>query len=908
MTIKKKIVSIFLLLLSSGLFPFSFITISKIKTEAIANLQDQSKIYAYIFSKAIVNSLFMNGGDIDATAVDTKELMSIFSPLREYGLAQADVIFLSANQSKNGTVINKNFLQQENPSYGLPKSKLSNSEIRELLYFDGSFRERGDEKKFFEFIKSAGLTGKAPLCLVRFTIDKDIALKNVERLKKYLFLSSSIILILSIALAFFLGGFISKPIISLTEKAERLKNGQYSARAEISSKDEIGELAATFNNMAEIIEEKIAELEKANIELQELDRLKDEFLANTSHELKTPVHGILGLTESLLDGTFGELNEKSKHILSMIAKSSRRLASLVNDILDFSKLKNNDVDLSIRDLDLSSVAEAVVTILRPLAKEKEIDLLNKIPSGVFVKADESRLEQILINLVGNAIKFTHKGFVHLESSTSDDRIIVSIIDTGTGIPEEKQQKIFESFFQADGSETRGYSGIGLGLAITKKLVNLHGGELWFKTKVGEGTVFHFSIPVGKPQADSSYSINKTRKNFYDTDSTPVINVPSRSLTGAKILVVDDEPINLQILLNQLSKNNYNVKVATNGKDALEAIEKNEEFDLILLDVMMPEISGFEVCKRIREKFSPHELPVVLLTAKNTREDIITGLSLGANDYITKPFDREELLARVKNYIALKKAAEEQKRFLILKQELEIAKSIQLTILPEKLPSIEKLTINAKYEPMMEIGGDFYDFIVLDEKRIGVLIADVTGHGVSAALIASMIKVALHMSYKFADNPAMMLTNLNSSLHDHIYGRFITALYIFINTEEMTLTFSNAAHWPFYIHNRESNKITEHTVRGRLIGLNSDGNFQNSTVRLNNHDRIIIFTDGIIEERNFEGNSLGETNLVEIIKAAATKKPARLLDDIFLKLYDWSSSANKESLEDDATLIVIDVNL
>jgi serine phosphatase RsbU (regulator of sigma subunit) len=158
---------------------------------------------------------------------------------------------------------------------------------------------------------------------------------------------------------------------------------------------------------------------------------------------------------------------------------------------------------------------------------------------------------------------------------------------------------------------------------------------------------------------------------------------------------------------------------------------------------MPEISGFEVCKRIREKFSPHELPVVLLTAKNTREDIITGLSLGANDYITKPFDREELLARVKNYIALKKAAEEQKRFLILKQELEIAKSIQLTILPEKLPSIEKLTINAKYEPMMEIGGDFYDFIVLDEKRIGVLIADVTGHGVSAALIASMIKVALH---------------------------------------------------------------------------------------------------------------------------------------------------------------------
>ncbi|HPP96387.1 MAG TPA: PP2C family protein-serine/threonine phosphatase, partial [Spirochaetota bacterium] len=176
------------------------------------------------------------------------------------------------------------------------------------------------------------------------------------------------------------------------------------------------------------------------------------------------------------------------------------------------------------------------------------------------------------------------------------------------------------------------------------------------------------------------------------------------------------------------------------------------------------------------------------------------------------------------------------------------------------------------------------------------------------LIASMIKVALHMSYKFADNPAEILASLNSSLYNHIHGRFITALYIFIDTEEMALTFSNAAHWPFYIHNKESNKITEHTVKGRLIGLNPDENFKNSSVKLNNHDRIIIFTDGIIEERNFDGKHFGEDNFIEIIKSAVANKPARLLDDVFLNLYGWSSSANnKESLEDDATLIVIDIN-
>ncbi len=208
---------------------------------------------------------------------------------------------------------------------------------------------------------------------------------------------------------------------------------------------------------------------------------------------------------------------------------------------------------------------------------------------------------------------------------------------------------------------------------------------------------------------------------------------------------------------------------------------------------------------------------------------------------------------------------------------------------------------------MEVGGDFYDFLQIDDNRIGILIADVTGHGVAAALISSMVKIAFYMSHDRMDDPAALLSKINASLFEHIYGRFITAFYIFIDLKEMKAVFSNAAHWPIYIQNRYTGDLSELTIRGRLIGISSEENYRNQTVNLAKGDRIVLYTDGLIEERNGKGDLLGEERFMDLIKENSSKHPSRLIDEVFMTLYNWSGRFNSEGLEDDATMIVVDVD-
>ena len=909
MSIKKKLILVFILFTSLAIIPFSFLLLNSVKSGAIVYMQNQTKIYASIFSRAVVNSLMMNGGDLEAAGVDIKDMISIFEPLKSYGLVYADAVFISSDKQKNGKIISSLSINPSDTISSLYNTEPDDETIKNAFYYDGSFREFNHGEDYFEFIKSGSMPGTQPFCFVRILMNKDTALKDITRLKIYLYSASVILLVLVLSLAFIFGGYLSAPIIHLTDRAKKIEEGDYSSDTTVKTNDEIGRLASTFNSMASMIEQKISELEKANIELQAMDRLKDEFLANTSHELKTPIHGIIGLTESLLDGTCGSLNENSKNILSMISRSSKRLANLVNDILDFSRLKNSDITLDIKNIDICSMTDAVITILSPLMYGKDIKIINKISEqGRYVKGDENRIEQILINIIGNAIKFTEEGTITIRAESKNNGYIsLSVTDTGIGIPEEKQQSIFDSFVQSDGSISRKYGGTGLGLAITKDLINLHGGDISVDSMPGKGSTFIFTLPAGEKNDAVSYPLRAENTPASLNEPGLINSGNETALAGARILVVDDEPVNLQILLNQLAKENYSVKFLTGGEEALSVIESGEEFDLVLLDVMMPVISGFDVCKKIREKYSAHELPVVLLTAKNTREDILAGLSTGANDYITKPFDREELLARVKNYISLKKAAEEQKKFIALKQELEIARSIQLSILPENPPRMKGLEINARYEPMMEVGGDFYDFFQVDENRIGILIADVTGHGVSAALISSMVKIAFYMSQDCIDNPAAVLARINSSLIDHIYGRFITAFYIFIDLKEMKAVFSNAAHWPMYIQNRQTGESSELTVRGRLIGITKNENYKNLEVGLKKGDRIILFTDGIIEERNSIGELFGEQRFMDMIKQHSSGLPSGLIDVVFERVNSWSGNFSSEGLEDDVTMIVADID-
>jgi len=409
-------------------------------------------------------------------------------------------------------------------------------------------------------------------------------------------------------------------------------------------------------------EEKLHAQEALTRQLLEADKMKDEFLANTSHELRTPLNGIIGIAESLYDGAAGTPSDLMKHNLSMIASSGKRLSNLVNDLLDFAKLKSYDLKIQPKPVDMHALLDVVIMISEPLVKGKKLKLINEIPEDFPpASGDENRLQQILINLVGNGIKFTERGKVTISAEQKDEKIWIHVKDSGIGIPEDKMKIIFQSFEQGDGSIERTYGGTGLGLSITKKLVELHGGTIQVESTVGEGSIFSFSLPISDGQVIPAQDYLKRPVSWDETsgnsshDSHVVKDVPAISTQGngsIRILVVDDEPVNQQVLKNHLSFGDYHVTSVMNGEDALEALERESPFDLVLLDIMMPRMSGYEVCQKIREKFLPSELPIIMITAKNQVSDLVQGFSYGANDYLTKPFSKDEFLARIKTHLNL----------------------------------------------------------------------------------------------------------------------------------------------------------------------------------------------------------------------------------------------------------------
>ncbi len=424
-------------------------------------------------------------------------------------------------------------------------------------------------------------------------------------------------------------------------------------------------------------EAQLQQEQEVNERLRKTDKLKDEFLANTSHELRTPLNGIIGIADSLIDGAAGPQTKKGVYNLGLISSSGRRLSNLVNDILDFSKLRNRDLQLRLSPVDLYASVDVILNLSKTLMHGKAIELVNAVPSDMgMAKADENRLQQILHNLVANAIKFTESGSVVVGAREEGRWLSVHVADTGIGIAEGDLEKIFRSFEQGDGSTAREYGGTGLGLAITKKLVELHGGEIRVESTLGQGSTFTFSLPLmdadhlEESPVAANFSSLRIPKLLLDAPGsqeaqvvTPVPIAGTEGNSHFRILIVDDEPVNLQVLENHLSLYNYTVKQALSGHQALEIVREESPFDMIILDIMMPKMSGYEVCERLRELYPAQELPVVMLTAKNRVTDLVEGFSSGANDYLTKPFSKDELLTRIKTHLELSQINRAYGRFV-----------------------------------------------------------------------------------------------------------------------------------------------------------------------------------------------------------------------------------------------------
>ncbi len=682
-------------------------------------------------------------------------------------------------------------------------------------------------------------------------------------------------------------------------------------------------LSLRFSKAFISVEQLSKELESTNLQLVSMDKLKDDFLANTSHELRTPLNGIIGIAESLLDGAAGKLPETVSSNLAMIISSGRRLSNLISDILDFSKLRNKDITLKMKPVDIKTLADVAIDLSAHLKADKNINIINLIPSDIpLMMADEDRMQQILINLISNAIKFTESGKVEISAQVlvgenPDYSLMeVSVTDTGIGIYENKIPLIFEPFEQIDGSTTRLYNGTGIGLSITKDLIRLHGGYIEVESEPGKGSSFIFRIPIRRPpealepgvlQSNAQAPVKK--KNWRD-------NIPAKAgepfdplafapvTDQPMILVVDDDPVNLQVLENQLSVQNYAVVKSTSGADALDKINTGLNPDLVILDVMMPKMSGLDVSRIIRERHSLFDLPIMMLTAKSRISDMTAGLDAGANDYLAKPFDKTELLARVKTLIRLKKTVDENKKLTSIKQEIELARKIHFSTIPEKLPQLPGLDIVVKYIPMQVIGGDFYDFHKIDENRIGAFISDISGHGIPAAIVASMVKIAFSMLKDVADQPGQLMKEMNRILTGHIENSFVTAGYAVIDRETMKLHYIRSGHEPLLLYRKKTNTIEEITPAGRLIGYSWADNYEMHKSDIEPGDRIIMYTDGFIEVYNKEREIMNTNFLKNAIIRGRELSAADLTDSLTGLLRRWRGL--DEEFEDDVTIVVIDI--
>lgn len=375
-------------------------------------------------------------------------------------------------------------------------------------------------------------------------------------------------------------------------------------------------------------------------------------------------------------------------------------------------------------------------------------------------------------------------------------------------------------------------------------------------------------------------------------------------TQKLILIVDDTPTNIGVISGAL-KDSYRTKIATNGEKALALANAGEKPDLILLDIMMPGMDGYEVCTRLKAAPATAEIPVIFLTGQTGAEDETRGFDVGAVDYIHKPFSPAVVKARVRSHILLREArAQLASQLLALNNELEMARQIQLSILPHTLPRLPKLAIAARFSPMTSVAGDFYDFIQIDDTHIGILIADVSGHGLPSALIASMLQVALTGQAHHASEPPKVLAGLNRSLCGKFTQNFVTAAYIYVDLEKSFIRYAGAGHPPVLRYRDSEGKTAKLLENGLVLGMLEEAEYAALEFSLEPGDRHVLYTDGIPEAADASEQQYGIDRIVRYIESNHALPADKFADAFVAEIAAWSDQTNLGQ-QDDITLLVFD---
>lgn len=406
--------------------------------------------------------------------------------------------------------------------------------------------------------------------------------------------------------------------------------------------------------MARRFTNKMNEVQALSEKLKKSNQIKDEFLARTSHELKTPLHGIINISTHLLKEKEYPLAVKQRENVSLIQDTTMKLSLLVNDLIDTIKLRHEDVQLQTMTVDLYVIIQIVFQLLSFDTEGREIKLLNRVKPMTFVEADENRLRQILYNIAANAVKYTDSGEIAAKAKIEEGNVVFSLSDTGRGIPVEQWELVFEDSYRGQLPEGFSDNGMGLGLYISRQLARKMNGDVWIShSVVGEGTILSLRLPQGKFQENqSAMEQGLVKKEDLNNKRSP----SSVARQDAKrILLVDDEPTNLHVLSLMLEEE-YELFTAYQGEEGLKLLQ-NHRIDLVITDMMMPGMSGIELTQRIRQTRSVIDLPIIIATVRDSDKDIELAYQAGANDYITKPFTAEEIRSRVRVLLQLTDAME-----------------------------------------------------------------------------------------------------------------------------------------------------------------------------------------------------------------------------------------------------------
>lgn len=638
----------------------------------------------------------------------------------------------------------------------------------------------------------------------------------------------------------------------------------------------------------------------ANIAEDSLERenkAQTAFFQNISHELRTPLTLISGPSESALQRGEG----LSPSEVKVVVNQSRRLTRLVNQLLDLQKITSGRMELRKSNLRLNEFLTQVSENFTSYVKRKNIDFeLILCEEPVFVEADPEQLDKCIFNYLSNSIKFTEAGGkIRLELKKIENVAVVSVRDTGIGMVESQIRRLFSRFGISEASLTREQEGTGLGLALVKELVELHGGKVGVESEHGKGSHFYFTLPIStnnSKELETNSNYYHLFKHEYIPDLVSHSKVFSEKIEikrTTKLLVVEDNPDLRSYLGSILTRVGFHVLVAADGQAGLEAVY-SETPDLVITDLMMPKLSGLDLIREIRKKEHLNSLPIILLTAKAdaaTRKEVH---GEGADIYLSKPFLEPELLSVIRNALRLKETE------FYLKEELSRGIRIQKKLLPELNFDQGLISAEVEFIPSDGIAGDYYIVQSLGEGKTFLLLADVSGHGFSAGMVSAILHFVLQLPNTPKDNPEACLKCLNSYLYGNTAGLFVTAVAVVVDSNQKKFTWSKAGHEDIYLGAKEN--FSPLIGNGKPLAILPNWEGKSYDVSYTPGDKLFLFSDGIFDVRSKDQTLFRDSGFWEWAKDITHWN----VKSAFSTLLQMARKhQNSEKFEDDVTLLSIE---